>query len=225
MKVAVVTFPGSNCDEDAVFVARDVIGAETESVWHEARSLPAGTDVVVLPGGFSYGDALRAGALARLSPIMAAVATHAERGGYVLGICNGFQVLLEAGLLPGAMLPNDSRKFVCRAVELEVRTAQTPFSCRLEAGARLWMPVAHHQGRYYADDDTLERLAAEDQIVFTYASDNPNGSCASIAGIVNAKRNVLGMMPHPERAADETLGSVDGEGVFRSVASVVEAAS
>lgn len=217
MKAAVVTFPGSNCDEDAIHVIRNVLGAEAHAIWHKETTLPNGTDLVILPGGFSYGDALRSGALARFSPVMEAVKKHADRGGYVLGICNGFQILVEAGLLPGAMLQNASRKFVCRVVTIEVVTRRTPFSQAITKGT-LQVPVAHHEGRYYAAPEVLDRLEAEERIVFRYHGDNPNGSERGIAGIVSEKRNVLGLMPHPERASEPILGSDDGLGIFRSIA-------
>jgi phosphoribosylformylglycinamidine synthase len=217
VKVAVVTFPGSNCDEDAIHVMRHVLGVETLAVWHKDTALPQSTDLVILPGGFSYGDALRSGALARFSPIMHAVKKHADQGGYVLGICNGFQILVEAGLLPGAMLQNASQKFVCRWVSLEVVTRRTPFTEAI--GERvLRIPVAHHEGRYYADAKVLDALEEEDRIVFRYRDDNPNGAERGIAGIVSERRNVLGMMPHPERASEAILGSADGLGIFRSIA-------
>lgn len=223
MKTAVVTFPGSNCDEDAIHVVRSVLGETAVAVWHEERSLPDGTDLVILPGGFSYGDALRAGALARFSPVMEAVVAHAKRGGFVLGICNGFQILVEAGLLPGAMLGNGSQTFVCKNVDLRVKSCNTAFTRLLDPNKRLRVPVAHHQGRYFADAQTIERLVAEDRIVFEYVC-NPNGSLADIAGIVNAERNVLGMMPHPERASEAALGSTDGLGIFESIRSALEGA-
>jgi phosphoribosylformylglycinamidine synthase len=223
VKVAVVTFPGSNCDEDAIHVARNVLGVHVSSVWHKDASLPEGTDVVILPGGFSYGDALRSGALARFSPIMKAVKAHADRGGYVLGICNGMQILVEAKLLEGAMLQNGSQKFVCRGVKLRVENADTSFSRAYRAGQELMIPVAHHEGRYHADAATLDRIEGEGRVVFRYAQGhNPNGAARDIAGIVNAKGNVLGMMPHPERASEKVLGSVDGLGVFSSLRTLVE---
>lgn len=221
MRVSVVTFPGSNCDEDAVHVVRNVLGAHAELVWHETGELPEGTDLVVLPGGFSYGDALRSGALARFSRIMGAVKAFADRGGYVLGICNGFQVLLEANLLPGAMLENASHKFVCRVVSLRVE-APTPFTSAYQVGDTIRIPVAHHEGRYFAPPDTVDALEREGRVVFRYAGDNPNGSAADIAGIVNAERNVLGMMPHPERAAEDALRLTDGLGVFRSIQAAID---
>lgn len=224
MKIAVVTFPGSNCDQDAAHVGRNVLGVDTRLVWHKDAALPPATDLVILPGGFSYGDALRSGALARFSPIMAAVQRHAERGGLVLGICNGFQILVESGLLPGAMLQNASQRFVCRSVDVEVKTEKTPFTSLLARGSVLRIPVAHHEGRYHAAPDTLRALEDEDRIVFTYRGESPNGAVKGIAGIVNAGRNVLGMMPHPERAAESALGSTDGLGIFRSIVRWKEAA-
>jgi phosphoribosylformylglycinamidine synthase len=221
VKIAVVTFPGSNCDADAIHVAKNILGAEAVNVWHKDTTLPEKTDLVILPGGFSYGDALRSGALARFSPIMQAVREHATRGGYVFGICNGMQILVESGLLPGAMLQNASRKFVCREVTIEVESTNSPFTRGLEKGRPLKMPVAHHEGCYYASEDQLRRLHAEDRIAFTYR-DNPNGSIEDIAGILNERRNVLGMMPHPERAAESILGSTDGLAIFESLKSTIE---
>lgn len=223
MRVSVVTFLGSNCDDDAVHVVRHVLGSRVDRVWHEAAALPPETDLVILPGGFSYGDALRAGALARFAPVMGAVRAHAERGGFVLGICNGFQVLLEAGLLAGAMRPNATRRFVCRTVRLRVDNAHTPFTRLFVPGQRLTMPVAHHEGAYYAAPDTLEGLRGQGRVVFRYDDDNPNGSADDIAGVVNDRGNILGLMPHPERAAEAVLGSTDGLGIFRSVQKAVEA--
>jgi phosphoribosylformylglycinamidine synthase len=195
-----------------------VLGEEVASVWHKDASLPQGTDVVILPGGFSYGDALRSGALARFSPIMKAVKAHADRGGFVLGICNGMQILVEAKMLEGAMLQNASQKFVCRWVKLSVENTKTAFSGSYRQGQELMIPVAHHEGRYYADPETLDRIEGEDRVVFRYAQGhNPNGAARDIAGIVNAKGNVLGMMPHPERASEAVLGSIDGLGVFQSL--------
>lgn len=216
MKTAVVTFPGSNCDQDAVHVVRNVLGRDAEAVWHKQERLPESTSLVILPGGFSYGDALRSGAIARFSPIMADVKRHADAGGLVLGICNGFQVLVESGLLPGAMLQNASQKFVCRVAALRVDRTDTPFSSRYDVGQTLRVPVAHHEGRYHASDEVLDALESNGQVVFRYV-DNPNGSVRDIAGIVNAGRNVLGMMPHPERAAEPILGSDDGRPLFESI--------
>lgn len=222
MRVSVVTFPGSNCDEDAVHVVRNVLGAHAELVWHDTAELPAGTDLVILPGGFSYGDALRSGALARFSRVMGAVKAFADQGGYVLGICNGFQVLVESNLLPGAMLENASHKFVCRVVTLKVK-ASTAFSSAYAVGDSIRIPVAHHEGRYFAPPETVDALRREGRIVFEYEGDNPNGSVADIAGIVNAGGNVLGMMPHPERAAEAALRLTDGIGVFHSIQAAIEA--
>ncbi len=198
------------------------MGQPTEAVWHKETALPGGTDLVILPGGFSYGDALRSGAIARFSPIMEAVKAHAERGGLVLGICNGFQVLLEAGLLEGAMHQNASEKFVCKMVTLNLCTNDTPFTKTLPENAQISVPVAHHEGRFYASEPVLDRLVGEDRIVFRY-QDNPNGSARDIAGIVNPGRNVLGMMPHPERAAEPLLGSSDGLPIFESILEWVNA--
>lgn len=224
MRVSVVTFLGSNCDEDAVHVMRAVLGVPVDRVWHEATALPSGTDLVILPGGFSYGDALRAGALARFAPVMGAVRAHADRGGFVLGICNGFQILLEAGLLVGAMRPNANRRFVCRSVQLRVESVATPFTRRLSEGQVLTMPVAHHEGAYHAEPATLARLQYDGRIVLRYHQGNPNGSADDIAGVVNDGGHVLGLMPHPERAAEAVLGSTDGLGIFRSIQDAVGAA-
>jgi len=210
MRFAVVVFPGSNCDHDAYFAARHVLGQEAEFVWHKDTSLK-GADVVVLPGGFSFGDYLRTGAIARFSPIMAEVAAFARSGGPVLGICNGFQVLCEAGLLPGALLPNTSLRFVCRQVELEVVNASIPWTRACETGERLSIPAKHTTGRYWAPDPVLDELEANDQVVLRYApGENFNGSARDIAGVCNAAGNVLGLMPHPEHAVDVLTGSVDG---------------
>jgi len=215
MTFGIVVFPGSNCDQDAFHVASKVLGQPAQFLWHKDRDL-RGADVVVLPGGFSFGDYLRCGALARLSPIMEAVAAHARAGGKVLGICNGFQVLVEAGLLPGALLRNAGMKFICEQAELVVENAATPFTRKYVQGARVRIPIAHGEGNYFLDDEGLARLEGEGQVVFRYAQ-NPNGSRNAIAGIVNAGRNVLGMMPHPERAAEALLGSTDGRALFESL--------
>jgi phosphoribosylformylglycinamidine synthase subunit PurQ / glutaminase len=216
LRAAVVTFPGSNCDQDAVHVLRNLLAVPTDTVWHKNERLPEGVELVVLPGGFSYGDALRSGALARFSPVMGAVRAFAERGGRVLGICNGFQVLLEAGLLPGAMLQNHTQTFVCRVVRLEVCRADTPFTRKFEAGRQIRLPVAHHEGRYHLDPEELETLEARGGVAFRYI-DDPNGSVGRVAGVLNAEGNVLGLMPHPERAAEAVLGGEDGLALFRSV--------
>ena len=215
MKFGIVVFPGSNCDQDAFHVASEVLGQQAHFLWHKDRDLK-GADVVILPGGFSYGDYLRCGALARLSPVMESVAAHAKAGGKVLGICNGFQVLTEAGLLPGALLRNAGMKFISEQVTLKVENANTAFTRRYARGAAVRIPIAHGEGNYFVDDEGLARLEGEGQVVFRYAQ-NPNGSRNAIAGIVNAGRNVLGMMPHPERAAEALLGSTDGRALFESL--------
>jgi len=212
VKIAVVRFPGSNCDADA-FAAAEAAGAEASYVWHRSTDL-GGADVVVLPGGFCYGDYLRPGAIARFSPVMRAVAAHAAAGRPVLGICNGFQVLCEAQLLPGALARNGGLSFVCRTVTLRVESDATPFTARYRVGQELRMPVAHGDGRYVADEPTLDRLEREDRVVVRYVNGNPNGAMRDIAGITNEGRNVVGLMPHPERAAESLLGSSDGAAMF-----------
>ncbi|MGE5586875.1 MAG: phosphoribosylformylglycinamidine synthase subunit PurQ [Clostridia bacterium] len=222
MKVGVVVFPGSNCDADC-YRSVESFGVEVGYVWYQDRKLD-GHDLVILPGGFSYGDYLRAGAIARFSPIMDEVMEFAEAGGLVLGICNGFQILLECGLLPGAMLTNAVPRFRCEGVHLRVENALTPFTRLCRPGQVLSMPIAHASGNYYADEDTLSELERRGQVVFRYVDEegvptpeaNPNGSCRSIAGITNRWGNVLGMMPHPERACDAFLGGTDGRLVFAS---------
>jgi len=216
MRFAVVVFPGSNCDEDAAQAVTRVLQAPVDLIWHQESSLD-GYDAVIIPGGFSYGDYLRAGAIARFSPIMTAVAAHAAAGRPVLGICNGFQILTEAGLLPGTLLPNDSLQFRCEIVNARVETTDTAFTCAYQQGQIIRLPIAHGQGAYYADETTLAYLRLYDQIVFRYAGVNPNGSADDIAGIVNEQRNVLGMMPHPERAVHELLGSSEGAPLFISL--------
>jgi phosphoribosylformylglycinamidine synthase len=219
MKIGVVVFPGSNCDHDAWYAFSHTLGQQAEFLWHDTPSV-GHVDAVVLPGGFSYGDYLRCGAIAKFSPVMAAVKKFAAEGGPVLGICNGFQILVESGLLPGALLKNRGLKFVCRDVTLRV-DAVSPFTPK--KGQLLRMPVAHGDGCYFADDRTLDMLEAEDRVVLRYV-DNPNGSLRDIAGICNEGRNVMGLMPHPERAADPLLGSVDGRVILESlVASVAHA--
>ena len=214
MKAAVITFPGSNCDRDLV-VAFAHAGFEVVRVWHKDTDLPKGVDVVGIPGGFSFGDYLRCGAIAARSPVAAAIHAHAARGGYVLGICNGFQVLTETGLLPGALMRNAGLKFVCKVVGLRV-DAVTDFTQAYGIGAEIRLPVAHHDGNYTADVDTIARLEGEGRVAFRYLG-NPNGAMGDIAGIVSDNRRVLGLMPHPERAADAQLGCTDGAGVFRSL--------
>jgi phosphoribosylformylglycinamidine synthase I len=230
VKFGIVTFPGSNCDYDAYHAVLDTLGEEAVYVWHKVSDLDD-VDVVVLPGGFSYGDYLRAGAIARFSPIMSAVVEHARRGAPVLAICNGFQIACEAGLLPGALLRNASLKFVCEPRHLRVESASTLFTSQYTAGQVVSIPVAHGEGRYTADDETLARLEGEGQVVFRYVDaggdenvpGNPNGSMRAIAGIVSSGGNVLGMMPHPERAVDPLLGSTDGLPLFQSLLSRVAA--
>ncbi|MBT2662997.1 phosphoribosylformylglycinamidine synthase subunit PurQ [Bacillus sp. ISL-45] len=216
MKFAVIVFPGSNCDIDMYHAVKDELGEEAQYVWHDAESLED-FDAVLLPGGFSYGDYLRSGAIAQFSNVMKEVVKAAEAGKPVLGVCNGFQILLEAGLLPGAMRRNDSLKFICKQVELKVENNETMFSAGYEKGEVITVPVAHGEGNYYCDEETLARLKANNQIVFTYKGENPNGSLENIAGIINERGNVLGMMPHPERAVDELLGGADGLKLFKSI--------
>lgn len=219
MKAAVITFPGSNCDRDLA-VAFEKAGADVARVWHKDAALPAGTDIVAIPGGFSFGDYLRCGAIAAQSPVAAAIRAHAERGGYVLGICNGFQVLTETGLLPGALMRNAGLKFVCKPVTLEVATNDSAFTGLWAKGDRVTLPIAHHDGNYTIDAEGLSRLKAEDRIAFTY-TDNPNGAMAGIAGVLSANRRVLGMMPHPERMVEAAQGGTDGSVLFRSLMSAM----
>jgi len=231
MKIGVVVFPGSNCDHDAYHVLKHVCGQDTRFVWHKDSDL-SGVDAVVLPGGFSYGDYLRTGAIARFSPVMAAVGEFAKRGGPVLGICNGFQILQEAGLLPGAMLRNQGVKFLSQPVHIRVERDDTIATAGLEKGAVLTMPIAHGEGNFYAAPDAMARLEGEGQVVFRYttrdgrleADANVNGSASSIAGVCNRQRNVVGLMPHPERASEPELGSADGKRILDAlVGSLVRA--
>ncbi len=215
MKAAIVTFPGSNCDRDLA-VGFERAGFEVVRVWHKDTALPAGVDVVGVPGGFSFGDYLRCGAIAAQSPIGAAVKQHAARGGYVLGICNGFQVLTEMGLLPGALMRNAGLKFICKMLTLNVATAESAFTSAYGKGAAIEVPVAHHDGNYTIDAEGLKALRDQDRIAFTYA-ENPNGSMADIAGVLSENRRVLGMMPHPERVVDAKAGGTDGTGLFASL--------
>lgn len=216
MKFAVIVFPGSNCDLDMYHAIKDELGEEVEYVWHDAKDLSS-FDGILLPGGFSYGDYLRCGAMANQSNVMSEVVKAAEAGKPVLGICNGFQVLTEAGLLPGALLRNKNLKFMCRTVDLKVVNNETQFTTVYEKDEIIQIPIAHGEGNYYCDEETLARLKANNQIVFKYASEGPNGSIEDIAGIVNKKGNVLGMMPHPERAVNELIGGSDGLALFKSI--------
>lgn len=224
MTVAVVTFPGSNCDRDCVTVMRDVVGVRSSLVWHGDTSLPPETRAVILPGGFSYGDYLRAGAMAKLSPIMSAVGSFAKSGGPVLGICNGFQVLCEAGLLPGALLPNKSGRFVCKHVRLMASDAPKGLISPYKPGAEISLPIAHGEGNYYADDETLAKLEEENRIAFSYVEQDAdgnakvNGSRRSIAGLIGGpENNIVGLMPHPERRSEERLGGLDGLPLMKSL--------
>ncbi|MQQ07309.1 phosphoribosylformylglycinamidine synthase subunit PurQ [Epibacterium sp. SM1979] len=219
MKAAVLVFPGSNCDRDLA-VAFEQAGFDVSMVWHKDSALPEGVDIVGVPGGFSYGDYLRCGAIAAQSPICKALAEHTARGGYALGVCNGFQVLTETGILPGALLRNAGLKYICKTVDLKVATADSVFTQGYAAGDVIGVPIAHHDGNYFADDATLAALKDQDRIAFTYG-DNPNGSRDDIAGILSENRRVLGMMPHPERAADEGHGGTDGAAMFRALAGMV----
>ena len=216
MKTAVIVFPGSNCDRDAAVAIERVTGAAPAMVWHGESALPEGLDFIMIPGGFSYGDYLRSGAIAARSPIMADLVRRAEGGMPVLGVCNGFQILIEAGLLPGALMRNAGLRFVCEKTPLYVESANTRFTRAYAGSSELVMPIAHHDGNYFADDETLDRLEGEGRVAFRYGN-NPNGSARDIAGITNGAGNVLGMMPHPERAVDPVHGGTDGLGVFESV--------
>jgi phosphoribosylformylglycinamidine synthase I len=216
MKAAVIVFPGSNCDVDAAKAIEDVMGLKADMVWHDEDDLSA-YDFIFLPGGFSFGDYLRTGAIAQFSPIMGAIKNEAAKGKLILGVCNGFQILLEAGLLPGAMRHNDHLQFRCDIVPLRVEQSDTPFTSRYEKGQTIRIPIAHGEGNYYADEEVLNRMEQNGQIVFRYAGTNPNGSVRNIAGICNPERNVLGMMPHPERAVHDWLGSADGRAMFESI--------
>ncbi|HXS98864.1 MAG TPA: phosphoribosylformylglycinamidine synthase subunit PurQ [Candidatus Limnocylindrales bacterium] len=215
MKFGVIVFPGSNCDHDAFYAVTSNLGQQAEFVWHDSPSL-GNLDAVILPGGFSYGDYLRCGAIAKFSPVMQAVKRFAADGGLVLGICNGFQILVESGLLPGALVRNGNLKFVCREIGLRVETTNSPFTGALQRGQVLHVPIAHGEGCYVADERTLDELEREDRVAFRYV-DNPNGSLRDIAGVLNRERNVLGLMPHPERASDPLMGSAEGLGVFQSM--------
>ncbi|MBD2194419.1 MULTISPECIES: phosphoribosylformylglycinamidine synthase subunit PurQ [Calothrix] len=221
-KFGVIVFPGSNCDRDVAYVTRDVLGQPTRMVWHQETDI-ADLDVIVIPGGFSYGDYLRCGAIARFSPVMQQVVEHAQKGKFVLGICNGFQVLTEAGLLPGILTRNQDLHFICDRLPLKVERTDLPWTQGYAAGEIITIPVAHGEGRYYADKATLAELEDNGQVVFRYAGENPNGSLNSIAGICNRQGNVLGMMPHPERASDPILGGEDGLRMFQGLLNKVAA--
>jgi len=221
MKVGVVVFPGSNCDHDAWYAVSHNLGQAAEFIWHDASSL-GDVDAVILPGGFSYGDYLRCGAIAKFSPVMNAVKTFAREGGLVLGICNGFQILVESGLLPGALVRNSGMEFICRNIGLRVATTNSPYTNLARKGRVLHLPVAHGEGCYIAEDRVLDELQAEDRVAFYY-TDNPNGSMRDIAGILSADRNVMGMMPHPERACDTLMGGTDGNIILASLVSAFAA--
>jgi len=224
MKFGVVTFPGSNCDQDMVYVLESIMGQKVERLWHKDTELK-GCDFIILPGGFSYGDYLRSGAIARFSPIMQEVVAHCKRGGYAMGICNGFQILCEAGLVPGTLLHNNTQKFICKNVFLTPSTNSTAITSSLEMGKAYKIPIAHGEGRFFAPEDTLKSLNDNEQVIFRYCNedgeikkpDNPNGSLENIAGVCNADKNVFGMMPHPERAADPQLSNTDGRAFFESI--------
>jgi phosphoribosylformylglycinamidine synthase len=224
MRFGVVTFPGSNCDHDMIYVLETIMGQEVEHLWHKEKDLK-GCDFIVLPGGFSYGDYLRSGAIARFSPIMDKIIEHANKGGYVMGICNGFQILCESGLLPGALLHNNNQKFICKNVFIKAESKDALITKNVPKNKALKIPIAHGEGRFYADDKTMKQLKDNDQILFRYCDEkgnvtnesNPNGSLENIAGICNAGKNVFGMMPHPERAADEVLNNTDGKLLFESI--------
>ena len=230
MKFGVVVFPGSNCDADAVYVLEKLLGQQVVRLWHKDHDLQ-GVDFIILPGGFSFGDYLRSGAIARFSPIMQEIIQFAENGGYVLGICNGFQVLTEAGLLPGALLHNENRKFICRNIHMKAQTNNSLITAQINPERALKVPIAHGEGNYFAEPDVLKALNDNDQILFRYCDEagnitadaNPNGSIQNIAGVCNIKRNVFGFMPHPERASDSLVGNEDGLAIFESILSLVKA--
>ncbi|MGD1923228.1 MAG: phosphoribosylformylglycinamidine synthase subunit PurQ [Paracoccaceae bacterium] len=230
MQTAVIVFPGANCDRDMAVALEQGTGRPAHMVWHKDASLPDGLDLVAIPGGFSFGDYLRCGAIAARSPIMRAVVDFAQKGGHVLGVCNGFQVLCETGLLPGVLMQNAGLKFVCRDVHLRVETTESPFTNCYGNGGVIRVPVAHHDGNYIADDTTLDALTAEDRIAFSYCQPdgrkggNPNGAMRDIAGILSKNRRVLGMMPHPERLSDPSLGGNDGKRLFESLTASLETA-
>ncbi len=216
MKAAVVVFPGSNCDRDLAVGFERAAGEKPQMIWHKDVSLPAGLDVIGVPGGFSFGDYLRCGAIAARSPISRALTEFAAKGGYILGICNGFQILTETGLLPGILMRNAGLKYICKDIELKVETINSPFTNAYKSGQTIRIPIAHHDGNFATDEDTLKQLQDQDRIAFSYR-ENPNGSTANIAGILSENRRVLGMMPHPERLNDQQLGGNDGTGLFTSL--------
>jgi phosphoribosylformylglycinamidine synthase subunit PurQ / glutaminase len=224
MKFGVVIFPGSNCDHDMIYVLKNIMKQEVVKLWHKDTNLQ-NVDFVILPGGFSFGDYLRSGAIARFSPIMIEVIEYAKKGGYVFGVCNGFQILCEAGLLPGALLHNNNQKFICKNIYIKTETNDSLLTSAIDKNITLKIPIAHGEGRYYADKKTLEELISNQQVLFSYCNENgkidldsnPNGSVNNIAGICNKTRNVFGMMPHPERAADEEIGNIDGKFIFQSI--------
>jgi len=216
MKFGVVIFPGSNCDHDCYYAVQTVIGKPVEFIWHQDTSLK-GFDAVILPGGFSYGDYLRTGALAKFSPVMQSVKEFADKGGLVIGICNGFQILTESGLLPGALMRNVTRQYICKFLNISAETTNSPFTNQMKKGQVLRIPIGHGDGNYFADPETLQRLNGEDRVAFRYHGENPNGSLENIAGILNEGRNVLGMMPHPDRSSEAILGSTDGKLIFESM--------
>lgn len=230
MKFGVVVFPGSNCDEDMVYVLRNIMKQETVKLWHKNTDLE-GCDFIILPGGFSYGDYLRSGAIARFSPIMDSVIKHANNGGYVFGVCNGFQILCEAGLVPGALLHNNERKFICKNVFIKAQNTETLITNSISKDKALKIPIAHGEGKFYADEKTIKQLNDNGQVLFRYCDElgnitpesNPNGATENIAGVCNAGFNVFGMMPHPERAADGLLANEDGKFIFESILSKVTA--
>ena len=224
MKFGVITFPGSNCDQDMVYVLETIMGQQVEQLWHKDTDLK-GCDFIMVPGGFSYGDYLRSGAIARFSPIMNSVIEHANKGGYVFGVCNGFQILCEAGLLPGALLHNSNQQFICDNVYLKPETTETLITSAMNTNSTLKIPIAHGEGRFFAPQETVQQLNDNNQVLFRYCdatgniseASNPNGSVENIAGVCNEQRNVFGMMPHPERAADEALSNTDGKVFFESI--------
>jgi phosphoribosylformylglycinamidine synthase I len=217
MKTAVLIFPGSNCDRDMYETIENISGKAPHKIWHAETKLPDGLDLIAVPGGFSYGDYLRSGAMASKSPIMQEVVKAAARGTYILGVCNGFQILTESGLLPGTLLRNRGLKFLCKSVDLEVVNADTKFTKNYGKGQQLSVPIAHHDGNYFADSDTIKSIEDNGQVAFRYSNDNPNGSINNIAGIFDKTKRILGMMPHPERASEKLIGGVDGKALFESL--------